>query len=112
MAQFVLVNVVVAVLMKKLDVCVKLVAQSLQYWMNVRFLQESNRMMADDAEIDEEIERQLEADAEDRNYLEQPLLDDKELEVRLHWSLADETVWNPKALLESKLQWYAKCEVI
>jgi hypothetical protein len=38
-------------------------------------------MMADDAEIDEEIERQLEADAHDRNYLEQPLLDDKELDV-------------------------------
>ncbi|CAF0725518.1 unnamed protein product [Adineta ricciae] len=60
MAQFVLVNVVVAVLMKKLD--------------------ESNRMMADDAEIDEEIERQLEADAQDRNYLHQSLLDDKELD--------------------------------
>ncbi|CAF0758145.1 unnamed protein product [Adineta ricciae] len=60
MAQFVLVNVVVAVLMKKLD--------------------ESNRMMADDAEIDEEIERQLEADAQDRNYLNQSLLDDKELD--------------------------------
>ncbi|CAF1611952.1 unnamed protein product [Adineta ricciae] len=60
MAQFVLVNVVVAVLMKKLD--------------------ESNRMLADDAEIDEEIERQLEADAQDRNYAEQPLLDDKELD--------------------------------
>jgi hypothetical protein len=38
-------------------------------------------MMADDAEIDEEIERQLEADAHDRNYVEQPLLDDKELQV-------------------------------
>ena len=38
-------------------------------------------MMADDAEIDEEIERQLEADAHDRNYLEQPLLDEKELDV-------------------------------
>ncbi|CAF0755454.1 unnamed protein product [Rotaria sordida] len=61
MAQFVLVNVVVAVLMKKLD--------------------ESNRMVADEAEIDEEIERQLEADAHDRNYLEQPLLDDKDLDL-------------------------------
>ncbi|CAF1588826.1 unnamed protein product, partial [Adineta steineri] len=60
MAQFVLVNVVVAVLMKKLD--------------------ESNRMMADDQEIDEEIERQLEADAHDRNYFEQPLIDDKDLD--------------------------------
>jgi len=60
MAQFVLVNVVVAVLMKKLD--------------------ESNRMMADDAEIDEEIERQLEADAQERNYLEEPLIDEKEFE--------------------------------
>ncbi|CAF3704659.1 unnamed protein product [Adineta steineri] len=59
MAQFVLVNVVVAVLMKKLD--------------------ESNRMLADDAEIDEEIERQLEADAHDRDYVEQPLLNDNEL---------------------------------
>jgi hypothetical protein len=38
-------------------------------------------MMADDAEIDEEIERQLEADAHERDYLEQPLLDDKELDV-------------------------------
>jgi hypothetical protein len=38
-------------------------------------------MMADDAEIDEEIERQLEADARDRDYLQQPLLDDKELDV-------------------------------
>jgi hypothetical protein len=38
-------------------------------------------MMADDAEIDEEIERQLEADAEDRNYYEQPLLDEKDLDV-------------------------------
>jgi hypothetical protein len=38
-------------------------------------------MMADDAEIDEEIERQLEADAQDRNYVEQPLLDDKEFDV-------------------------------
>ncbi len=36
-------------------------------------------MMADDAEADEEIERQLEADAHDRDYHEQPLLDDKEL---------------------------------
>jgi hypothetical protein len=38
-------------------------------------------MMADDAEIDEEIERQLEADAHDRNYFEQPLLDDKDFDV-------------------------------
>jgi hypothetical protein len=38
-------------------------------------------MMADDAEIDEEIERQLEADAHERDYLEQPLLDDTELDV-------------------------------
>jgi hypothetical protein len=40
-------------------------------------------MMADDAEIDEEIERQLEADAQDRNYVEQPLLNDKELDVNI-----------------------------
>lgn len=38
-------------------------------------------MMADDAEIDEEIERQLEAEAHEREYCEQPLLDEKELEV-------------------------------
>ena len=38
--------------------------------------------MADDAEIDEEIERQLEADARERDFLEQPLLNDKELDVR------------------------------
>ena len=43
--------------------------------------QESNRMMADDAEIDEEIERQLEADAHDRNYVEQPSYNDKEMDV-------------------------------
>ena len=40
-------------------------------------------MMADDAEIDEEIERQLDADAHDRNYLQQPSLDDKDLDVSL-----------------------------
>lgn len=34
-------------------------------------------MLADDAEIDEEIERQLDADAHDRNYLKQPLLEDE-----------------------------------
>ena len=38
-------------------------------------------MMADDAEMDEEIERQLEADAHDRDYLEKPLFDEKELDV-------------------------------
>lgn len=38
-------------------------------------------MMADDAEIDEEIERQLEAEAHEREFCEQPLLDEKELEV-------------------------------
>ena len=43
MAQFVLVNVVVAVIMKHLD--------------------ESNKMMADDAEMGEEIEKQLEAES-------------------------------------------------
>lgn len=42
-------------------------------------------MLADDAEIDEEIERQLEADAQDRNFLEQPLLNENELDVS-HWS--------------------------
>ena len=44
-------------------------------------------MMADDAEIDEEIERQLEADAQERNYLEEPLIDEKEFEVRPELSL-------------------------
>ena len=44
-------------------------------------------MMADDAEIDEEIERQLEADAQERNYLEEPLIDEKEFEVRREISL-------------------------
>jgi hypothetical protein len=43
MAQFVLVNVVVAVIMKHLD--------------------ESNKMMADDAEMGEETEKQLEAES-------------------------------------------------
>jgi hypothetical protein len=56
MAQFVLVNVVVAVLMKHLD--------------------ESNKMMADDAEMDEEIEKQLEAEA--RNNI------DNENTLKLH----------------------------
>ena len=41
-------------------------------------------MMADDAEIDEEIERQLDADAHDRNYLKQPLLDD-EKDLHVSW---------------------------
>ncbi len=44
-------------------------------------------MMADDAEIDEEIERQLEADAQDRNYLERPVLDDKEVDVKLNFNV-------------------------
>lgn len=88
MAQFVLVNVVVAVLMKKLDVSHPCDGrQRLMIDRSPCFLQESNRMMADDAEIDEEIERQLEADAQDRNYLEQPLLDEKELEVSEELSL-------------------------
>ncbi|CAM4888615.1 unnamed protein product [Rotaria socialis] len=61
LAQFVLANVVVAVLMKKLD--------------------ESNQMMADDTELDEEIERHLEADACDCHYFEQPLLDQKDFDA-------------------------------
>ena len=40
-------------------------------------------MMADDAEMDEEIERQLEADAHDRDYVEKPLFDEKELDVTI-----------------------------
>lgn len=80
MAQFVLVNVVIAVLMKKLDVKRK----QIFYFEYVLFVlnKESNRMLADDAEIDEEIERQLEADAHDRKFLEQPLIDEKDLDVR------------------------------
>ena len=54
MAQFVLVNVVVAVLMKHLD--------------------ESNKMQADDAEMDEEIEKQLEVEARNNIYNEERLL--------------------------------------
>ena len=38
-------------------------------------------MMADDAEIDDEIERQLEADAQERIYYEQPIPDDKDIDV-------------------------------
>jgi len=56
MAQFVLVNVVVAVIMKHLD--------------------ESNKMMADDAEMGEEIEKQLEA--ESRNNI------DNENKLKIH----------------------------
>jgi hypothetical protein len=89
MAQFVLVNVVVAVLMKKLDVKKKknFVEKKTNLIDFYLFLKESNRMMADDAEIDEEIERQLEADAHDRNYLQEPLLDDKELDVNEYFLL-------------------------
>ncbi|CAF5167592.1 unnamed protein product, partial [Rotaria magnacalcarata] len=58
MAQFVLVNVVVAVLMKKLD--------------------ESNQMMADDAEDDEDIERHLTAVASEQNCSKKLLLDNKD----------------------------------
>ncbi|CAF1073951.1 unnamed protein product [Rotaria sordida] len=54
-AQFVLVNVVVAVLMKNLE--------------------DSNKMIADDVEMNEEIERQLELDVYDENYVEQSLID-------------------------------------
>ncbi|CAF2133013.1 unnamed protein product [Rotaria magnacalcarata] len=60
LAQFVLVNIVIAVLMKKLD--------------------ESNQMMTDDTELDEEIERQSETDAHDRDYLKQSLLDQKDFD--------------------------------
>ncbi len=83
MAQFVLVNVVVAVLMKKLDVIKMKKKNFFLFFIIFLFNQESNKMMADDAEIDEEIERQLEADAQDRNYVEQPLLNDKELDVNI-----------------------------
>ncbi|CAF3465094.1 unnamed protein product, partial [Rotaria sp. Silwood2] len=55
LAQFVLLNIVVAVLMKKLE--------------------DSNKMIGDDAEICEEIERQLELDVHDENYVEESLLD-------------------------------------
>lgn len=41
-------------------------------------------MVADDAEIDEEIERQLEADARERNFLEQPPLDETDMNVSLN----------------------------
>ncbi|CAF3665036.1 unnamed protein product, partial [Rotaria sp. Silwood1] len=61
MAQFVLVNVVVAVLMKKLD--------------------ESNRMMADDAEMDEEIDRELEMVVHDQEYFEKSSIDDQQSEL-------------------------------
>ncbi|CAF3798273.1 unnamed protein product, partial [Rotaria sordida] len=50
-AQFVLINILVAVLMKKLA--------------------DSNKRIADDAEMDEEIERQLESDVHDGNHIEQ-----------------------------------------
>ena len=44
-------------------------------------LKEANRMMSDDTDMDEEIERQMEADVHDTNYIEQSLLNDKELDV-------------------------------
>ncbi|CAF4788786.1 unnamed protein product, partial [Rotaria socialis] len=57
MAQFVLVNVVVAVLMKKLD--------------------ESNQMMTDDAETDEDTERHLTAIASAQDYSKKAFLNNK-----------------------------------
>ncbi|CAF3048488.1 unnamed protein product [Rotaria sp. Silwood2] len=54
MAQFVLINIVVAVLMKNLE--------------------DSNKMMVDDAEMDEELEGRLEPDVHDGNYVEEALL--------------------------------------
>ncbi|CAF3418144.1 unnamed protein product [Rotaria socialis] len=57
MAQFVLVNVVVAVLMKKLD--------------------ESNQMMTDDAETDEDTERHLTAIASAQDYSKKSFLNNK-----------------------------------
>lgn len=77
MAQFVLVNVVVAVLMKHLDVKKrKSVIYRLNeyfYIWNDLFEKESNKMMADDAADDEEIERQLEAEARNNIYEDQTL---------------------------------------
>ncbi|CAF4166245.1 unnamed protein product, partial [Rotaria sp. Silwood2] len=54
MTQFVLINIVIAVLMKKLE--------------------DSNKMTDDDAEMDEEIERQLELNTLDGNNIERSLL--------------------------------------
>ncbi len=62
MAQFVLVNVVVAVLMKHLD--------------------ESNKMLADDAEMDEEIEKQLEVEARNNIYNEERLLFEENVKTK------------------------------
>ena len=67
MAQFVLVNVVVAVLMKHLD--------------------ESNKMMADDAEMDEEIEKQLEAEARNNIDNETNLKINDEVNILFTWDL-------------------------
>lgn len=62
MAQFVLVNVVVAVLMKHLDV-IWIIHKLLHNQLIIIIEQESNKMQADDAEMDEEIEKQLENEA-------------------------------------------------
>ncbi|CAF1497771.1 unnamed protein product [Rotaria sp. Silwood1] len=62
MAQFVLINVLVAVLMKKLE--------------------DSNETIDTNAEMDEEIEQQLEPDVHDRNIVEQSLLDVNALHVK------------------------------
>lgn len=61
-------------------------------------------MMADDAEIDEEIERQLEADARERDYVEEPLLNDRELDVNksLFFFLFSSTSIDKFRLLSSK----------
>ncbi|CAF5026855.1 unnamed protein product, partial [Rotaria sp. Silwood1] len=45
-------------------------------------MKDSNTMIADDAEMDEEIERQLESDVHDENYVGQLLLDVNALDVK------------------------------
>ena len=76
MAQFVLVNVVVAVLMKKLEVSqLRLVSSSIASEI-LTFVsqQESHKMMADDAEMEDEIQRRLAAMTSDHFEKHSPLL--------------------------------------
>jgi len=80
MAQFVLVNVVVAVLMKHLD--------------------ESNKMMADDAEMDEEIEKQLEAEARNNIDNENTLKIHEEVKFKEFSKIYDKLLKNKSHLFD------------
>ncbi|CAF0940376.1 unnamed protein product, partial [Brachionus calyciflorus] len=82
MAQFVLVNVVVAVLMKHLD--------------------DSNKMMADDADMDEEIEKQLEDEARNNIYNEQTIKLDDDFEDQNYHRMTKQNSLPPNFIFDLK----------